>query len=52
MTEDRLDNELERTHKENQITVGKIREERVRLQVLEPDSLCEAEITNLRGGRI
>ena len=52
MTEDRLDNELERTHKETQITVEKIREERVKLQVLGQDSLREAAITNLRGGRI
>ena len=52
MTEDRLDNELERTHKENQITVEKIREEWVRLQVLGQDSLHEAAITDLPGGRI
>lgn len=38
-------------HKENQITVEKIREERARLQALGQDSSLEAAITSLRGGR-
>ena len=51
MTEDRLDNELERTHKENQITAGNAHEERNRLQVLGQDPLLEAAITSPRGER-
>jgi len=38
-------------HKENQITVETIREERARLQALGQDSSLEAAIANLRGGK-
>lgn len=38
-------------HKQNQITVEKIREERARLHALGQDSSLEAAIANLRGGR-
>ena len=38
-------------HKENQITVEKIREERARLHALGQDSSLEVAIASLRGGK-
>jgi len=49
-----IDNKIEHyrnLHKETQITVEKIREERARLQALGQDSSLEAAIKNLRGGK-
>lgn len=51
---DEFDKKLEyhrNLHKENQITVDKIREERARLQALGHDSSLEAAIASLRGGK-
>ena len=51
---DEFDKKLEHLrglHKENQITVEKIRAERARLQALGQDSSLEAAIASLRGGK-
>ena len=51
---DEFDRKLEyhrNLHKENQITVEKIREERARLQALGQDWSLEAAIASLRGGK-
>jgi len=51
---DELDSKLQyyrNLHKENQITVAKIRVERAKLHALGRDSSLEAAIKNLRGGK-